>query len=554
MKRSIITMAAVLMGTAWVCQGRTITVDDDGAADFSTIQAAIDDSNDGDTVLVADGTYTGDGNRDIDFHGKAITVISENGPETCIIDCNGTVEEPHRGFYFHSFERQDSVLSGLTVTNGYAVEGGGIYCERGSPSIENCIIARNEAIGAGGISWYVNSSQEAALSRCVIADNRADYVGGIWIDCARFASLTACNSLIAGNTAVYTGGGVGASIWGGVLTFEACTFAGNSAESGGGLSCYEGDFVLRNCILWGNTATIGSQVFSDNRNTMPPFTSVDIYYCDLEGGPGGVYDRSSGWPYGVKFHEGNIDADPCFADPCNGDYHLQSQGGRYEPTEGGWTTDEVTSPCIDAGDSMTPIGSEPFPNGGIINMGAYGGTAEASKSYFGELPCEVIIAGDINGDCRVDFSDFAILGSHWLEWAPVAGDHGVRVTDVKMFRCELIEGRFIAQEEVQKVTVGDAFKICVEVTNFGIKTQNVFNLYGWDLSPENSVELIGEPLLCAAYYDLEPGDAGWLSPFCPGFAFIAKESGWVTMNIYVDDWMGIELLEDTFVFEVLPTK
>jgi hypothetical protein len=76
--------------------------------------------------------------------------------------------------------------------------------------------------------------------------------------------------------------------------------------------------------------------------------------------------------------------------------------------------DDVTSPCIDAGDPNSPVGEEPFPNGGRINMGAYGGTAEASKSYFGEPVCETIIAGDINGDCRVDSKDLAILAQHWL--------------------------------------------------------------------------------------------------------------------------------------------
>jgi len=187
----------------------------------------------------------------------------------------------------------------------------------------------------------------------------------------------------------------------------------------------------------------------------------------------------------------------------DGDYHLRSQAGRWEPNEDRWTTDEVTSPCIDAGDPMNPIGPEPFPNGGIVNMGAYGGTSEASKSYFGEAPCKVIVAGDVNGDCRVDFYDFAILALHWLERPAL----GLAVTDVQMYRCELIEGRFVEQEEVDKVTVGDAFKIWIVVTNFGIKTQHVLNLYGW-----------------------------------------------VTMNIYVDDWMGIELCEDTFMFEVLPTE
>jgi hypothetical protein len=56
---------------------------------------------------------------------------------------------------------------------------------------------------------------------------------------------------------------------------------------------------------------------------------------------------------------------------------------------------------------------EPFPNGGIVNMGAYGGTAKASKSYFGKPPCKTIIAGDVNGDCTVNFKDVCIIFCHW---------------------------------------------------------------------------------------------------------------------------------------------
>ena len=79
----ILVLAAVLLfASGAICHARVICVDDDGVADFSTIQEAIDAAVDGDAVLVAPGTYTGDGNRDIDFKGKAITVRSENGPRT----------------------------------------------------------------------------------------------------------------------------------------------------------------------------------------------------------------------------------------------------------------------------------------------------------------------------------------------------------------------------------------------------------------------------------------------------------------------------------------
>ncbi|MHC4657226.1 MAG: hypothetical protein ACYS91_19745 [Planctomycetota bacterium] len=114
-----------------------------------------------------------------------------------------------------------------------------------------------------------------------------------------------------------------------------------------------------------------------------------------------------------------MDTDPCFARLGNwqteGDYHLKSQAGRWDANEERWTRDDVTSLCIDAGDPVSPIGPEPFPNGGRINMGAYGAAAEASKSFFGKPVCETIVAGDINGDCKVNFLDFRLMALHWLE-------------------------------------------------------------------------------------------------------------------------------------------
>jgi len=164
---------------------------------------------------------------------------------------------------------------------------------------------------------------------------------------------------------------------------------------------------MSNCILWnegGNEiATLDDSVIS-------------VEHCNILGGRDAVYD-----PCGVvDWGEGNIEVDPLFADPNNAEFHLKSQAGRWDFVTQTWVTDDVTSPCIDAGDPNSPIGSEPFPNGGAINMGAYGGTAEASKSYFGEPVCETPIAGDINGDCRVDFQDLVILLNHWLQTGTTA--------------------------------------------------------------------------------------------------------------------------------------
>ncbi len=158
-------------------------------------------------------------------------------------------------------------------------------------------------------------------------------------------------------------------------------------------------------------------------------STATVSYSDVKGGPEEIYADAN---CTLIWGDGNIDADPCFINPgywdsngtswdedddfwVNGDYHLKSQAGRWDPNVLTWVQDEVTSLCIDAGDPASPIGLEPFPNGGIINMGAYGGTTKASKSYFGEPPCETIIAGDINGDCVVNLRDFAIIALHWLE-------------------------------------------------------------------------------------------------------------------------------------------
>src|SRR5262245_23653106 len=126
-------------------------------SEYSTIQAAISDSVDGDVVLVADGTYTGTGNRDMDFGGKAISVRSASGnPAACVIDCQGSVISPRRAFYFHTGEANASVVQGLTIRNGHRPTnlgyGGAVYCVGSSPLITDCIFENNRAGHGGAIA------------------------------------------------------------------------------------------------------------------------------------------------------------------------------------------------------------------------------------------------------------------------------------------------------------------------------------------------------------------------------------------------------------------
>ncbi len=126
---------------------------------YPNIQAAVDASTDDDTVIVAPGAYTGEGNRDIDFKGKAITVRSEDGPENCIIDCQGSDKHPRRGLYFRAQEGPDSVLDGFTITNGWVGYGGGISCiGESSLIITNCTLSGNTAGYASG-GMYIDGDE-----------------------------------------------------------------------------------------------------------------------------------------------------------------------------------------------------------------------------------------------------------------------------------------------------------------------------------------------------------------------------------------------------------
>jgi len=426
---------------------RIIYVDDDGPADFNTIQAAIDDCNDGDTVLVAPGTYTGDGNRDIDFKGKAITVISEEGPQTCIIDCNGTVDEYHRGFYFHNGEDANSVLQGFTISSGYTVKcpmytGGGIYCDKSSPRIENCIVTANKARHGGGIACI---DSHAVIANCIICNNIAsinpiywsaiDYSGsggGIYFYSYKNEKPILINCIVAGNGASYNGGGISCDR--GNTIISNCTIYGNRTGDwgrGGGITSGTAgagytytEVIVHNCIIWGNTARYYAQIGSEYAAILGP-AYLNIVYCSVQSDPNSFFPKDiikghwiSEEPYFVNQGYWDPNGTPYYAYDdfwVDGDYHLKSQAGRWDPNTQSWVIDDVTSPCIDAGDPNSHIGLEPFPNGGIINMGAYGGTTEASKSYFGEPLCETIITGDINGDCKVDLKDFMLLAAHWLE-------------------------------------------------------------------------------------------------------------------------------------------
>jgi predicted outer membrane repeat protein len=370
--KACLVISIFLLGMACTAaDGRTIYVDDNGPADFNNIQAAINDANDGDTIIVADGTYTGYGNRDIDFLGKAIVLRSENGPENCIIDCNGSETEYHQGFYFHSGEDANSVLDGFTITNGYAHYGGGaIHCSLSSPIITNCIIRGNVApvrffpglFGGtyifnkgGGIYCYESSS---IIKNCYIVGNRVEGKGG-GIGLSDSSPLI-CNCVIAGNISLHKSFGHGGAIHssGGSPTITNCTVIENVAEvRGGGIYCvYGGSPAINNSIFWAN---LPHEIYV---STGAP-SSLVVTYSNVQDGWAG---------------EGNIDFDPCFADVG----YWDPNENPADPNDDFWIDGDYhllpDSTCIDAGDpnyiaepNETDLDGKPRVISGRIDMGAY---------------------------------------------------------------------------------------------------------------------------------------------------------------------------------------
>jgi len=294
---------------------------EDGTADhpYDSIQEGIEQAQDLDKVLVYEGRYY----ETINPTGKCIE-IKRFVPEAAQITAYPVIDAQNRGTVVTCSSGEDPrcVLSGFVLTGGLHANGGAIACIGASPTIKNCLIVGNRSTDPAGTIIYCEDSHSL------------------------FENLTVC-----GNA---------------------------SAASGSAFRFTDCNTVITNSILWGDVLS-EITVASGNDPTV-------VYTCIP-----GI------WP-GL----GNIDADPRFALPgywaglgdlntapdpnepnavwVRGDYHLLSEAGRWDPISLAWKTDGLTSPCIDAGDPDSPWADEPRPHGAWINMGAYGGTDQASLS------------------------------------------------------------------------------------------------------------------------------------------------------------------------------
>jgi parallel beta-helix repeat protein len=386
----MITLVVVLV-TGVNATARTWYILPDGSGDAPTIQAGIDSATAGDAVLLANGTYAGDGNREIYFNGKAITVRSESGdPSLCIIDCQGNPTSEHSGFHFVSGESSESVLKGITVTNAYYSQWGGVFCFGSSPTLADCIFSGNVAMLGSGMLCASNSSP--VLTNCTFVDNTASNGGGgvlcngsspRFMNCTFSdnvspqggamncyeSSPTLADCIFSGNVAQNYGGGIYCSnnssptltnctfshneaqtCGGGVYstnssspTLTNCTFSGNRGGIlGGGMFCIYSSITLTGCTFSGNEANLGGGIYTNNSsttlgNTIVAFnigdavhcisSSVSLTCCDIYGNSGVDWVDCIADQHGIN---GNFSADPLFCAPGSGDVRLS-----------------CTSPCVD---------------------------------------------------------------------------------------------------------------------------------------------------------------------------------------------------------------
>ncbi len=302
---------------------------------YTTIQEGINQCIEGDTVLVDIGNYF----ENIDYNGKSITIASKYliTQDTSYIsqtiingDNNGTVVN------FGNGEDSNTVLLGFTITNGYGL-GGGINCSNSSPTIKHVTITGNSAAAYGGGIYFNNSSP--TIKHVTITENSAiDDGGGIY--CYDNSSPSLENVTITDNSAV---------------------------NYGGGIFCDSSSPIIINSIVSDNIGDYGIYVDSGNPS---------IKYSDFYNNENGNFYNCEQW-IGINVTTNangdscdaysNIQLNPLFEDPANGDYNLTEN-----------------SPCIDAGDPSSQLD----PDGTIADMGAY---------YFDQTPVAINETEDIIG-------------------------------------------------------------------------------------------------------------------------------------------------------------
>jgi len=326
------------------------------------------------------------------------------------------------------------LLANLLVRVRHCVAGGPIenhrtkkrYCYI-QQAINDAIPGDEIVVDPGIYPENINFKGKSITVRSIEPGNWAtveDTIINGCITAVNFASREDANSVLAGFTV--TGANAGIYCSGASPTITHCIITG--AGGAGIKSCNLSNPKITHCVICNNHGPGVELQTGPQTISLATITNCTIVANQQPGIVGGVpiitnsiiYNNASSieslFPF-VTYSNvqgglpgiGNIDDEPFFADANNGDYHLKSQAGRWNTNEGQWTKDGVTSPCIDAGDPNSDWGGELWPHGKRINMGAFGGTPQASMSLSGEGN-----VADFNNDDVVNIKDLAILAEVWL--------------------------------------------------------------------------------------------------------------------------------------------
>ncbi|MHC4461958.1 MAG: right-handed parallel beta-helix repeat-containing protein, partial [Planctomycetota bacterium] len=293
--------------------GRIIYVNPNGSADFTTIQAAIDDANNSDQIEVAPGIYEA-----INFKGKAIRLYSRDGSDVTTID-GGGYQQVVRCI---TGEDANTILEGFTITGGYAYDplepflssGGGMYNSQSSPTVTDCNFTGNSAGEYGG--GMFNTGASPTVTNCTFSDNTASRGGGMF-NTNSSPTVTNCN--FTGNSGYNYGGGIfnrfsssptvtdctfsdnTASRGGGMYndssspTVTDCNFTGNSGDNyGGGMrNTFDSNSVVTNCKFSGNTSEVGGGM---SNTSNPTVTNCAFSNNSASISGGGMSNTSDGSP------------------------------------------------------------------------------------------------------------------------------------------------------------------------------------------------------------------------------------------------------------------
>ncbi len=365
----------VFMIILWIPSGICAVIHVPG--DQSDIQSGINAARNGDTVLVADGTYSGAGNMNISFQGKRITVTSENGNANCIIDPSSNGQ----GFIFDHHETDQSKLIGFTVINGsYGTysNGGGVYCKYSSPAIQECVFSACHAVKGGGIYCELCSP---LVSNCSFLNNSSGESGGGISGITTNVQIYNCT--FTGNSTYANGGGIYLDS-APAAKITSCILSGNSAANGGAIYLVTSGPTIVNCIVNNNQSTSGAGIMF-TESSEPDIVNCTIVSNWAANSGGGVYatfsclstvtnciirDNSpqeldtyeSNFPH-VTYSDiktgfsgtGNITGDPLFVSGPEGAYYLSQV----------FAGQSATSPCVNSGSTASEDICADIPGGTI---------------------------------------------------------------------------------------------------------------------------------------------------------------------------------------------